>query len=31
MIWTKDGKTVQPGDDSLCKTTLDARKCKLNM
>jgi hypothetical protein len=31
MIWTKDGKIVQSGDDSLCLTTQDARKCKLNM
>jgi hypothetical protein len=31
MIWTKDGKTVQSGDESGCQTTLDAKKCKLNM
>lgn len=31
MIWTKDGKSVQPGDGSSCQTTLDPKKCKLNM
>lgn len=31
MIWTKDGKTIQSGDDTPCKTSIDARRCKLNM
>ncbi len=31
MIWTKDGKTVQPEGDSQIKTSLDTKKCKLNM
>jgi hypothetical protein len=31
MIWSKDGKVVQSGGDSLCQLTMDARKCKLNM
>jgi len=31
MTWTKDGRTVQPEGDSPCQTSIDARKCKLNM
>jgi hypothetical protein len=31
MSWLKDGKTVQPEGDSPCQTSMDARKCKLNM
>jgi hypothetical protein len=31
MIWSKDGRTVQPGDGSSPQTSIDAKKCKLNM
>ncbi len=31
VIWSKDGKTIQPGSDTLCKMTIDSRKCNLNM
>jgi len=31
MIWSKDGEIVQPGEDLPCQTSMDARRCKLNM
>lgn len=31
MSWTKDGKPVQSGSTSPCKTNIEPRKCSLNM
>ncbi|CAF3955598.1 unnamed protein product, partial [Adineta steineri] len=31
MVWLKDGKPVQPGDGSSCQTSIDAKRCKLNI
>ncbi|CAF4579023.1 unnamed protein product [Rotaria sp. Silwood1] len=31
MHWSKDGKIIQPGGDTQCETSIDAKKCKLNI
>ncbi|CAF1402962.1 unnamed protein product, partial [Adineta steineri] len=31
MIWTKDGKIISPEDYSLCQTSIEPKKCKLNI
>lgn len=31
MIWSKDGKTIQPDSGSPCQLFMDAKKCKLTM
>lgn len=31
MYWDKDGKAIPTGPDALCRTSVDAKRAKLNM